>query len=436
MENRSHKLRRSLLVAILLVMFLPLIQLEFLHIPFPPLKGAIEKVNDPHFSIDHWFSETFQIQQDQYNNLNFGFHDVMVRLYNQFLYAAYRKAGAKNVVIGKEDYLYEENYIKGYYGTDFTSVDSIGKRMEMARYVQDTLAKLNKTLLFIFAPGKAYYYPSNIPERYNMRKGMTNYSQYVKMAKELGINYIDFNDYFIRQKPSTPYPLVPKYGIHWSYYGMCLAADSMIRTIEHLRNIDMPGIYWSSIERKVAQNEDYDIGNGLNLLYPLVKDTLAYPLIHFEAPEGKTQPSPLIISDSFYFVMYRAGLSSVFKHPHFCYYYKEVYEPEKPVRNMIDVDLKRELNNHDLFIVMGSTATLPDLGWGFIEDSYHLYHDHFYIPGRDSAFNAEVVKLMNYIRTDKNWMKGIREKALEKKIPLDSALRLDAIYQVEEELRK
>jgi len=435
MEKRSHILRRILVIVILSVMALPILQDKFFHLPFPPLKGAIVKLKEPTFTFSKWFDESFQKQRDKYNTQTFGYHDILVRIYHQFLYNFYRKAGAKYVVIGKDNYLYEENYINASYGTDFIGTDSINRRMEMAKYIQDTLAKLNKTFLFVFAPSKASYYPEYIPDRFSRQKRITNYSQYIKTARELGIHYIDFNDYFIRQKPVSTYPLMPKYGIHWSYYGMCLAVDSMVKYIQHARNIDMPGIYWDTIFHHLAKNEDYDIGDGLNLLVPIPKDTLAYPNLLFENPQGRVKPSALIIGDSFYFVMYGVG-SKLFKHSQFWYYNKEVYSMGSETRNISDIDLKRELRKHDIIIIMGAEATLPNLGWGFIENSYRLYHDHFYIPGRDSIFNARVNKLVRYIRTDKEWMKRIAQKASDRSISKDSMLRMDAVYEVDLEENK
>jgi hypothetical protein len=45
--------------------------------------------------------------------------------------------------------------------------------------------------------------------------------------------------------------------------------------------------------------------------------------------------------------------------------------------------------------------------------------------------NAEekaLIKDMNYMRTDENWMKSIREKAEKKNISVDSMLYLDAVW--------
>ena len=72
--------------------------------------------------------------------------------------------------------------------------------------------------------------------------------------------------------------------------------------------------------------------------------------------------------------MYNFGLSQVFDKSHFWYYNKEIY-PEtfsKPLAPL-DVDLKKEINDHDVILLMSTQATLPDLGWGFIERMYQLY---------------------------------------------------------------
>ena len=35
-----------------------------------------------------------------------------------------------------------------------------------------------------------------------------------------------------------------------------------------------------------------------------------------------------------------------------------------------DIDLKKEINDHDVIIIMSTQATMTDLGWGFIEKLY------------------------------------------------------------------
>ena len=67
-----------------------------------------------------------------------------------------------DVVIGKENYLYEKGYIDAFFGVDFIGHDSIAISAYKLKMIQDTLAKLNKTLLIILAPGKGDFFPEYI----------------------------------------------------------------------------------------------------------------------------------------------------------------------------------------------------------------------------------------------------------------------------------
>ncbi len=115
------------------------------------------------------------------------------------------------------------------------------------------------------------------PKRYKAQIDKTNYGYHIKLAKEFDIHFIDFNKYFIKNKTTSKYPLYPKYGCHWSYYGAYLAADSIIKYIEKERHIDMPDLYCNDIKLEAAQGFDYDAGKGMNLLFNFTDDTLAHP---------------------------------------------------------------------------------------------------------------------------------------------------------------
>ncbi|NWJ52622.1 MAG: hypothetical protein HXX14_17325 [Bacteroidetes bacterium] len=371
MEKRSLKIRKTLLIVLLVLLVLPAIQYSLALVKLDPLKGAITKPEKVDFTLKDWFSGSFQEQEEKYINESFGFRSLFVRINNQLMFNLFKKAKAKGVVIGKNGYLFEEHYINAYYGSDFVGVDSIKHRMDRLKYIQDRLSKLNKTLLIVFAPGKASFYPEYIPENMKTAKKITNYQQTLNTVKSLGINHIDFNQYFINHKNIAQYPLYPKYGIHWSYYGSCLAADSIEKYIERIRKIDMPNISWKYVKMAEAKESDYDIGDGMNLLFKLKGEKLAYPLLQFEKGTDKTKPSLLVISDSFYWGMYSFGFTKVFSKNHFWYYNKDVYPDctERPLKAS-QLNLKDQIMQHDVIMIMSTETTLKTMGWGFIENAY------------------------------------------------------------------
>src|ERR1039458_6127798 len=283
MKNRSNILKYLIynaFIAILLIMFIQS-QLHFYN--KAGLKGDIEIAKADTFSMNKWFSGSYQSKTDKYLNENFGFRDLFVRLNNQVDYTLFDKIHASDVVIGKDQYMFINSYIKAFYGTDFVGDNAILSKIRKIKFLQDTLSRLGKTLIVVFEPSKASYYPDFIPDSFNRQIGETNYDTYVKTAKHIGLNYIDFNRYFMDHKISTKYPLYPKYGIHWSFYGACLATDSIIKYVDKARGIKMPEIYWDNVKESYKPEcFDYDIADGMNLLFKFqFEEKLGYPNVLF-----------------------------------------------------------------------------------------------------------------------------------------------------------
>lgn len=431
-DKHINNIKKALLFLILALLIAPIFQAKFNIIELKPLKGDITEPEINNFNFKDWFSGDYQEQREKYLNEAFGFRSFMIRVNNQIAYSLFNRPMAGGVIIGKNNYMYEENYIKAYHGIDYIGYDSIMNRMQRLKYIQDTLSKLDKNIILVFAAGKGSFYPEYFPDEYITEKKRTNYETHLQLAQQLGISHIDFNSYFIENKSKSPYPLYPQYGIHWSYYGMCLAADSIIRYIENARNIDMPNLYWDQIEITQPKKGDYDIADGMNLLVKLKTFDMAYPNIKFQSDSAKIKPTVLVISDSFYWGMYNMGITSAFSNSHFWFYNKQIYpnNDNTPTETSI-FDLKDEIDKHDVIIIMATEATLPALGWGFIENVYNHFKGIKSKEKFDAEFQTKVTNLRNQIKRDKEWLKKIEEKAASRKISVDSMLTIDAIWMIE-----
>jgi len=418
---------------IMLFLIIPFIQGKLHFMELAPLKGSVTLPGETPFTFKSWFSGEYQEQQETYLNETFGFRNLFVRINNQLAFSVFNKAKANGVIVGKKNYLFEENYLKAYYGTDFIGQDSISRRMQKIKFISDTLAKLNKDIFIIFAAGKGSFYPEYFPDKAKREKGVTNYEKHVELAQNLGLKFIDFNKYFVEQESKSKYPLYPQYGIHWSYYGMSLAADSMIRFIEKTRNIDMADLYWDTIELCQPRGTDYDIADGMNIKFKLKSFEMAYPVIQFQSDEGKTKPSVLMIADSYYWDMFNFGISRLFSESHFWYYNKQIFPEsfQSPLETS-QVDLKEQIARHDVIIIMATEATLPGLGWGFIENAWNLFCGGKQETTFDADFQEKLAAARIYIKSDKKWMEEIMKKAAKRKISVDSMITLDATWQIQQ----
>src|SRR5690606_19074770 len=94
---------------------------------------------------------------------------------------------------------------------------------------------------------------------------------------------------------------------------------------------------------------------------------------------GKTKPSVLVISDSYYWGMFNLGISeNAFRDSHFWYYNYEVY-PDSYKSPLIAsaVNLKDEIRKRDVIIIMATEANLSKFGWGFIDRAYETFSKEY-----------------------------------------------------------
>ena len=340
----------------------------------PKLHGGIIKKEDVAFSLSGWWNGTWQEHKEEYVRENFGCRNYLVRLHNEIDYRFFRKGHNQNLVIGKEDYLYEKEYILTYFGFDFLGVEKIQTHINKIKEAERILSARGKTLIVVLASGKGSFYPEYFPDDFSkFKKGTTNYETAIQLANEGGINFIDFSTYFRNLKGKTPYLLYPKYGIHWSQYAMTLASDSLVKFIESKRNIKMQHFKWNEIELKKANDVDYDVGTSMNLLTYLNGPKMGYPKIYFEKNNGEVKPAIAVIADSFYWGIFNMGFSELFSKSHFWYYNNEVYPDHYNSPTYVgDLDFSRQINDHDVFVVMATEHNIASSGWGFIDAVLNL----------------------------------------------------------------
>lgn len=461
-------------------MVLPAIQKEYPILKTKSLDGDFILAEKPAFSWPDWFNGSFQAAFDRYLEDHIGYRDFLVRMTNQIDYSFYRTPHADGVVIGKRDQLYEFDYIREYTGGDFIGVENIDRKMRKLKFLQKHLKEeKNIDLVLVFEPGKASILPEYIPDHYlSEKQSNRNFDGFLKKAQEYEIKYIDFDTWFKSLKGNTDYPLYPKYGIHWSLYGMTYAADSLVRYIEKLRQIDMPDFYLDSLQiEQRARRPDYDIGRTLNLLWRLPeKKPLAYPVYSFENNPDKDRPMVLTVADSYYWNIYNTRIpSNLFKNEAFWYFYAKVYpDSYHQPTHVNDLNLKEEIEKQQVIFLMVTHRFLYKFGWNFIEDAYRLYgpvskYDKLHpfkcdIWGYSVWFNDVIEKarsrgitleemlqieaeyvysqqdmngLLAYmgpayfeqqIRKDRSWYNLVEEKAKEKNISMDEAIAEDADY--------
>lgn len=375
MGKKQHIVKRALFSIIMLGISLPMIQHLTKFSNVRDLKGAIILNGPADLSDSTWLNGIYQEQTDKFLNDQFGFRPSYVRLHNQLKYSLFGDVNANGVIIGKEWYMYEWNYIRAYYGLDFIGDSLIEDKTHKLKVIQDTLASRGKQLLVILAPGKGSYLPEFFADSSIREKGRTNYESYVEHFERDSVSYIDFKSWFLSNKGKSQYPLYAKGGIHWSKYGEILAADSMVHHIEKISGRDLPEIVIDGFEESTKnKNGDYDIGEGLNIIFQTPTYPMAYPQFHLEQ-EDKNNTKVLFVADSYYWGIFNYGFSqTLFNGGEFWFYnhqvYPQTFEKELTVG---ELDIVQKVEENEVVVLMATDANLYNFAFGFIDRLYDEY---------------------------------------------------------------
>lgn len=431
MDAPAHFLKRLCLGGIFLCLFLPLLQSN-LHLKKweKPLKGAYTEEKDTVLSTITWFDESFQKKKNAYLNQTFGLRNYYVRLNNQIDYTIFKKANAKHVVIGKLDFLYEDNYINAYFGRNFVGENRIQDNIDKLKQAQDILKGQGILLEIIFIPGKASFYPEYIPNEFVSAKKRSNYTAMCEHAKKKELRFLDFNAWFSQIKFTSLYDLYPRGGIHWSNYGALIAMDSLKKDIESNLGAKLNTFLIKEVNFTDSLIEpDNDIADALNLFKEVRPLPMPYATYDW-LTEGTIKPKAVFIGDSYFWNWYYQGLTNnIFSEAKFWYYNQTIYPESEPIRGVDQLSFKDEVMKNQVIVLMATESNIQDIGWGFadkviaeLKGSANSKRKDIYIK----YFRGEILK-------SSDWMEKVKQKSIANHITLEEMIGKDAEYLYETE---
>ena len=376
----NDKIKNRLFIFLLFVTSLPFLRQNILSFGFGKLDGYYTSAADVVFSWHKWLEGTYSEEKASYLNDNVGFRPELLRINNQVDYSLFQKLHAPWLALGKENYLFQTFHIDAYYGNDYVGYQAISDKLRKAKALQDTLARLGKTFIIVHAPCKSFFYPEYIGDGFMQKQQPTNIQRYMELGDSLGINQMDLNGWYVREKNRSKELLFTKQGIHWSVYGSLVAADTFIRYIEQKRNIRMPHPVWTDIiHTHKARDPDDDLAKTMNLMFPFATETFSYPVVTYRVHGNLVKPNIIYIGDSFLDTWNNDGVMrntssdwQIWDH------FKWVVDRDHPKvstnYSIDDIDWRETMKQADCIVILNTTISLPVLGHGFIEKAY----DYFY----------------------------------------------------------
>ena len=463
-RNQNIKLRVFGFLLMLLCMSFIQQNLHFINVV--PLYGVVESNNKPEFNFKDWFSGEYQRKYEANYEENAGFKNDLIKLYNQIDYTFFHEGHGVNVVVGEHDYLFQQDYIDEITGKKFIGKSSMEYKVRRLKAAQDYLQSQGKLFFTVLAPGKISFFKEYIPSWLLTQKNdTTNYSLFIRQSESAKLNVLDFKKWFLSMKDTSTIPLFPRQGIHWSYYGMALAVDSIFNYISSKGIGPLTDFSWSLEFPDNLRGTDYDIGDMLNLMWKLPYQKMAYPIFKYSEPKGVVRPRVMIIGDSFNWTPINADVfKNMFGNYEYYYYFKTIhrYDGTNPI-SVEESVLLDEIKKYDVVMILQSEANYNDIGFGFEEKLLNdlsgtgPYNSEIFAKVTSDpsfqiliknimdakqldqvkaiAFLSDslskdkenvIVQILSDMRNNPEWIESIRKKAEENHIPLEEAMKNDA----------
>jgi hypothetical protein len=400
-----------LLVFLLAMLLVPTIQGHLHFSKEAGLDGAVMPAPHPTLSWAGLRDNTYQPALEQYLAEQLGFRPYLIRFRNQLSYSLFRVARSHDIVVGLHQVLFQPAPIGTYLGLDRLPAEEVHFRVRRLRAVQRALAQRGVQLLVVLAPNKARYQPEDLPPHLRPMPGtLTNYDLFRQAMHIDSVALLDLIPVFARWKATTPYPLFPRDGIHWSGYGATLAADTLLRQLEQLGKLRFPAVRTVASPRiarkaKDLRGTDNDLGWLLNLMYPTDPTPLAYRQLAFDPPrQGQTRPSALFVGDSFVWALMLVSpyLQREFADDtRFWYYNNAVHLPDSTYHDtgerVGNLDLRQQLESRRFVVVLVTEHNLVENEFGFTEQAYRLYYP------LTAADQAAIDQLARKIASQATW---------------------------------
>jgi alginate O-acetyltransferase complex protein AlgJ len=277
------------------------------------LYGITIKSDLPSVSLASWLNGDLQKRANALVSDNFAGRELLIRIFNQTLYAAFHKSymNLEMIIVGKHGDLFERNYLAVYGRFEDPIPNAEAEALVvMMKYLSERLKELGSCFVFVITPSKATIYPKDIPDRYlanfkSRERRLTNYEVLVPLLQKYGIPYVDGRKITLDHKSAFPVRAYPKTGTHWTRAVAFFTTLALIKTIERESGREMPQLSESieSIDRRPdsrpipadaeqrrtgkipveADSVDDDLFKLLNLIQ---KPNQSYLHASFHIPEG------------------------------------------------------------------------------------------------------------------------------------------------------
>ena len=381
-QEKNRWFYKVCLGLLLLPLLFSLLQFHTHIIPENTLSGDFKKLSGNQFSFQRWYNGQFQHDAQTLAYQNQGMRPSLVRLHNQLSYSLFRDIPSINT-LGKEGQIFSNRSCESALGRDFIGDSLIEQRILKLRVLQDYLAQSKNTrLLTIIAPSKPRVFPDKLPDNIDLEEVQkNNYQSFLELSAKYKLDLIDYNPLFKTLNDQTEHPLFPNTGYHWSDYGGLIGFDLLLQIMNERTPVQLERVYATAIRDTCSpRDSDTDLSERMNMLSnPVPFQCIGIPEIKYDHLADSLKPSVLVISDSYWWKIYRQELHQhhFAEDSHFWYYFDEAYSPKwEDAKKATEFPILEIIEKVDFVILVSHEGNLKDFPFGFGNELLRLYQEN------------------------------------------------------------
>ncbi len=375
-------LRQSVLWAILLLLFFVVC---FSVVPsykqfHKDFTGDSQTIKYPGFSKKTLESHALQKYTETLFEKNVRLRKKLISINNQLYYSLFKKSFAENstLVVGKNDQLFELNYILDYCKTK--------KELSDLATWADHIAELNhyitsqgKTFLYIITPSKAEHIPETIPDRFHCKsKGIKDaVYQLDKLLTERNVPHVNGPDLIKNATITYNMVMFPTGGIHWHWLGSTIEAAAIVDALRLQTKLPFPTLQFTyNMDKPRAGDTDRDILSVAALWEK--KYSYKVPQIQFLNPTYSGKPITLsVIGGSFNWSLNRIFLQNkLFTEINYYFYFnrhEKLIKPDQLIKWSNEINMAKLMKSDIIILEENSAVLVSDHGKRFYEKIMETY---------------------------------------------------------------
>lgn len=317
---------------------------------------------------------SWQAGLGEYLEKNLKIREVLIPVRNQIMYSLFRTSPNSNIVIGKNNNLFEEEYIcfesQIYGAMSPEDVEALVNKLEI---INKQLVDKGKNLFIFITPSKAEIYPEDMPSSYiNIapeQKGESTYQLFMNALNGTDIPFYDSTIDVREMKETSEFDVFPRTGTHWSVVTAAVCAEKLADSMEEQLGINLPESEVDYELCKAPVEPDADIYNLLNLLGK-PEEEYYKPVVRI-VDENKENHTIFARGGSFM----GASVRSLIQREYFLnsYYLENTFAtcPEGTYSGIFDsydmLSIREMIEDSDIILLEVNEEAIPRMSFGLID---------------------------------------------------------------------